>query len=43
MPTLILKKQWTIMQEASGSSKRPKRRKDNQLLSLKHPCWLSVV
>ena len=21
----------------------PKRRKENQLLSLKHPCWLSLV
>ena len=21
----------------------PKRRKENQLLSLKHPCWLSLI
>ena len=33
---------WAIMQEASGSSTGPKRRKENQLLNLKHPCWLGL-
>ena len=31
---------WTIMQEPIHGLKR---RKENQLLSLKHPCWLPLV
>ena len=35
---------WTIMQEASGLFIHgPKRRKENQLLSLKLPCWVSLI
>ena len=34
---------WTIMQEASFFIHGPKRRKENHLLSLKRPCWVSVV
>ena len=35
---------WTIMQEASEVvHPQPKHRKVHQLLSLKHPCWLSLV
>ena len=43
IPTLISK-----YEPKSGLSCKwfihgPKRRKENQLLSLKHPCWLSSV